>query len=65
MLLQSFFKHKTFSGIALQAHNNSFSALLSSISLSNCLFSFFSKSTLRSVNFNVSKLLLLLIAIHR
>jgi len=47
-----FFKHKKFSGMAFQARNSSFSALLSSIPFSNRFFSMFSKSTLRSINFS-------------
>ena len=46
-VVAKFFRHEKFSGIAFQARNNSFSALLYSIPYSNCLFSMFSKSTLR------------------
>ena len=46
-----FFKDSKFLGMAFQVRNSSFSALLSSIPFSNRLFSMFSKSTLRSINF--------------
>ena len=46
-----FFKYEKFSGMAFQARISSFSVLLYSITFSNHLFSMFSKSTLRSINF--------------